>query len=58
MSLAEYFEFLPYGKYAFYIWLSYLLAVIALGMLAFRTRAIRKQTHQALLVKYTREKSS
>ena len=58
MTLAETFEFLPYGKYAFYIWASYLLALITLGMLAWRTRSIRKQVHQALLIKYSREKSS
>lgn len=58
MTLAEYFAFLPYGKYAFYIWLSYLLALITLSVLVWRTRVIRKQVHQALLIKYSREKSS
>ena len=57
MTLAEYFAFLPYGKYAFYIWSSYLLALITLSVLVWRTRVIRKQVHQALLVKYSREKS-
>ncbi len=55
MSLAESFEFLPYGKYAFYIWTSYLLALITIATLFIRSRGIHKRVHNELRMKYTRD---
>jgi heme exporter protein D len=55
MTLAEYFEFLPYGKYAFYIWFSYLTAFIVIAVLFIRTKIIRKNTFRQLRLKYSRD---
>lgn len=54
MTLAEYFSFLPYGKYAFYIWFSYLSAFIVIATLFIRTNAIHKNTVKQLRIKYSR----
>ncbi len=56
MTLAEYFSFLPFGKYAFYIWLSYLLTSISIAILFIRTSSIHKKTFSQLRLKYLREK--
>ena len=55
MSFAEYFEFLPYGKYAFYIWFSYLITFGVIALLFIRTRNMRKDILKQLQIKYTRE---
>ncbi len=55
MTLAEYFSFLPYGKYAFYIWFSYLSAFIVIAVLFIRTRSIHNNTIKQLHIKYTRD---
>ncbi len=55
MTIAEYFEFLPYGKYAFYIWLSYLVVFITIAILFIRTSSIHKKTFSQLRIKYSRE---
>ncbi len=54
MTLAEYFSFLPYGKYAFYIWFSYLTAFIVIANLFIRTRVIHKKILKQLRIKYSR----
>ncbi|WP_201342028.1 heme exporter protein CcmD [Abyssogena phaseoliformis symbiont] len=56
MTLAEYFSFLPYGKYAFYIWLSYLTTLIVIATLFIRTRFIHKNAIKQLRIKYLRER--
>ena len=56
MTIAEYFEFLPYGKYAFYIWFSYLATFVVIAILFIRTRSIHNNTNKQLRLKYTREK--
>ena len=30
MTMVEYFSFLPYGKYAFYVWLAYGVSAITI----------------------------
>ncbi|MBT3276708.1 heme exporter protein CcmD [Candidatus Thioglobus sp.] len=54
MTLAEYFSFLPYGKYAFYIWFSYLVTLIVIGGLFLRTKTIHNSTIKQLRIKYSR----
>ncbi len=54
MTLAEYFSFLPFGKYAFYVWFSYLLAFITIAILFIRTWAIHKNIIKQLTIKYQR----
>ncbi len=58
MTMAEYFDFLPYGKYAFYIWFSYLITVAVIAMLFIRTQSARKQILRQLHLKYSREKKT
>lgn len=55
MILAEYFAFLPYGKYAFYIWLAYLITLLIIANLFMQTASIRKKIHAELRLKYIRE---
>jgi heme exporter protein D len=58
MTLAEYFSFLPYGKYAFYIWFSYLMTFAVIATLFIRTRSIHKKTFKQLRIKYSRNQST
>ncbi len=55
MEIAEYFSFLPYGKYAFYIWTSYLITFVVLGVLLFTSSRLHKHTMQKLQAKYQRD---
>lgn len=55
MRLAEFFSFLPFGKYAFYIWFSYLITFTVIAVLFIRTRIIRINTFKQLHIKFTRE---
>ncbi len=54
MTLAETFSFLPYGKYAFYIWFSYLTAFVVIAGLFIRTKTIHNNTLKQLRLKYSR----
>lgn len=56
MTLVEFFSFLPFGKYAFYVWFSYLVTFIVIAILFIRTRSIHNNTLQQLRIKFTREK--
>ena len=56
MTLAEYFSFLPYGKYAFYVWFSYLSVFIGVGILFINTRRKRIKAIKQLKIKYARQK--
>jgi heme exporter protein D len=56
MTLVEYFSFLPYGKYAFYIWFSYLSVFLGIGILFINSARIKKRTFRELKIKYAREK--
>jgi heme exporter protein D len=51
----EYFSFLPYGKYAFYVWSAYGVTFITVATLFIRARSHHKQTLIALSNKYSRQ---
>ena len=51
MSLAETFSFLPYGHYAFYIWLSYGITFILILGLFVRASITVSYTHLTLPTK-------
>jgi len=56
MTMVEFFSFLPYGKYAFYVWLAYgvsALTIIALFVAARRNHSI---TLLSLNNKFSRSK--
>jgi heme exporter protein D len=55
MTLAETLSFLPYGKYAFYIWLSYGVTFLVIAELFVRTFRNHKKVHFDLINKYARE---
>jgi len=55
MTLVEYFDFLPYGKYAFYVWSAYAVAFTTVIILFIRARSQHQKTLIALASKYTRE---
>ena len=55
MTLAEALSFLPYGKYAIYIWLSYgVTFILILGLFA-RASINYKKVRSQLKNKYARE---
>ena len=55
MTLAETLSFLPYGKYALYIWLSYGVTFIVIVGLFVRTSNNHKKIRNQLKNKYARE---
>ncbi len=55
MTLAEALSFLPYGKYAFYIWLSYGVTFLVIAELFIRTSRNHKKVLATLKNKYARE---
>ena len=55
MSLPEILSFLPYGKYAFYIWFSYGITFILIAGLFVRASINYKKIRIQLKNKYARE---
>jgi|TARA_B100000929_G_scaffold33850_1_gene24550 heme exporter protein D len=55
MTLAETLTYLPYGKYAFYIWLSYGVTFLVIAELFVRTSRNHKKVLVVLTNKYARE---
>ena len=55
MTLAEALSFLPYGKYAIYIWLSYGVTFILILGLFVRASINYKKIRSQLKNKYVRE---
>jgi|TARA_B110001454_G_C12359942_1_gene283914 heme exporter protein D len=55
MTMVEYFSFLPYGKYAFYVWLAYGSASIVVVSLFIGARINHKNTLTLLKNKYARK---
>ena len=53
--MIEYFEFLPYGKYAFFIWGSYVSSLLGIMWLFYATNKKKKKIMKALKMKYIRE---
>ena len=56
MSLVEFFSFLPYGKYAFYIWLAYGVSALIIIALFINARRNHSLTLLSLANKYSRNK--
>ena len=54
MTLVEYFSFLPYGKYAFYVWFAYGVASITVLPLFINAKRNHKKTILKLKNKYLR----
>ena len=54
MTLVEYFSFLPYGKYAFYVWFAYGVAFITVFILFINAKRNHKNTILKLKNKYVR----
>ncbi|MFM1606231.1 MAG: heme exporter protein CcmD [Candidatus Pseudothioglobus sp.] len=54
MTMVEYFSFLPYGKYAFYVWLAYGVATLTVIFLFIGARRNHNNTLNSLKNKYSR----
>ncbi len=54
MTLVEFFSFLPFGKYAFYIWFAYLTTFVTIAFLFIHSAVIHKQARVQLRAKYLR----
>jgi heme exporter protein D len=54
-QVVEFFSFLPYGKYGFYIWLSYIICFIVLAVLVYKSAKLHNKTLNILKLKYARE---
>ena len=55
MNFVEYFDFLPYGKHSFYIFLAYFICIFSLLILVYKSGTSLKKTKQQLKIKYLRE---
>jgi len=56
MTMVEFFSFLPYGKYAFYVWLAYGVSALTIITLFVTARRNHLNTLSSLLNKYSRIK--
>ena len=54
MTMVEYFSFLPYGKYAFYVWLAYGVATLTVIFLFIVARKNHSSALNSLKNKYSR----
>ena len=55
MTLVEYFSFLPYGKYAFYVWLAYGVSTLTIVTLFISANRNHKKALINLKNKYSRK---
>ena len=55
MTMVEYFSFLPYGKYAFYVWLAYGVSAITVITLFVSAKRNHKKDIISLKNKYSRK---
>ena len=55
MTMVEYFSFLPYGKYAFYVWLAYGVSAITVITLFVSAKRKHKKAIISLKNKYSRK---
>lgn len=58
MDLVEFFTFLPYGKYAFYIWGSYMVSIVAIIWMFVSANKTKKKNFKELRIKYIREQKN
>jgi len=56
MTMIEFFSFLPYGKYAFYVWLAYGISALTIIALFVTARRNQLNTLSSLSNKYSRIK--
>ena len=56
MTMVEFFSFLPYGKYAFYVWLAYGISTITIITLFVSARRNHTNTLLSLTNKFSRIK--
>lgn len=54
MTIVEYFSFLPYGKYAFYVWLAYGFATLTVIVLFISARRNHNNILNSLKNKHSR----
>jgi heme exporter protein D len=54
MTMVEYFSFLPYGKYAFYVWLAYGVTTLTVIFLFISARRNHNNALNSLKNKYSR----
>ena len=54
MTIVEYFSFLPYGKYAFYVWLAYGVATLTVIFLFIGARRNHNKVLNSLKNKHSR----
>ena len=54
MTMVEFFSFLPYGKYAFYVWLAYGVSALTIITLFVTARRNHLNTLSSLSNKYSR----
>ena len=56
MTMVEFFSFLPYGKYAFYVWLAYGVSALTIITLFVTARRNHLKNLSSLSNKYSRIK--
>ena len=56
MTMVEIFSFLPYGKYAFYVWLAYGVSALTIITLFVSARQNHANTLLSLTNKFSRSK--
>ena len=54
MTMVEFFSFLPYGKYAFYVWLAYGVSILTIITLFVTAKRNHFKTLRFLQNKYSR----
>ncbi|MBT3457717.1 MAG: heme exporter protein CcmD [Thiotrichales bacterium] len=53
MTMVEYFSFLPYGKYAFYVWLAYGISALTVITLFINAKRNHKRAILSLKNKFS-----
>ena len=56
MTIVEFFSFLPYGKYAFYVWFAYGVSAVTIITLFVGAKRNHSSTLLSLSNKYLRNK--
>ena len=56
MTMVEFFSFLPYGKYAFYVWLAYGVSALTIITLFVSAKRNHANTLLSLTNKFSRSK--
>ena len=56
MTMVEFFSFLPYGKYAFYVWFAYSISAVTIIILFISAKRNHSKTLFSLSNKYLRNR--